>query len=256
MLTLFLSALLVCQDPKSVPPSPPVADAVASKSSGAVQALPAMSDRDARTAVRDFKRAIKGKRSMAERMKAVEALATGSNKALVAPLSTVVAGDKSVLVRNRAAEALSLQPAKQAQPAILKLLEGKGRQGKPAPPVMVSLVDGLSRVGYRPKDWKLLEKMFERDYAAERVPLQEAVINLVIAHKETQAIDMLLENLDEPAPEDVDSPSNPPASYWEARWKAWRVWRPRVKEAVFVLTGQKFSTAQEARNWLRKNPLK
>ena len=256
MLTLFLSALLVCQDPKPVPPSPPVADASASKSSGTVQALPAMSDRDARTAVRNFKRAIKGKRSMAERMKAVEALATGSNKALVAPLSTVIASDKWVLVRKRAAEALSLQPAKQAQPAILKLLEGKGKQGKPAPPVMVSLVDGLSRVGYRPKDWKLLEKMFERDYAAERVPLQEAIINLVIAHKETQAIDMLLENLDEPAPVDVDSPTNPPASYWEARWKAWRVWRPRVKEAVFVLTGQKFSTAQEARNWLRKNPLK
>ena len=254
MLTLFLSALLLCQDPKPTPPSPPVVEASASKNSGQVKALPALSDRDARTAVRDFKRAIKGKRSMAERMKAVDALAIGANKAMVAPLSTVIAGDKSVLVRKRAAEVLSLQPAKQAQPAILRLLDGK--KGKPAPPVMASLVEGLSRLGYRPKDWKMIEKMFVLDYAAERGLLLEAILDLVIAHKETKAIGMLLDNLDEPAPEDVDSPSNPPASYWEARWKAWRVWRPRVKEALFVVTGQKFSTAQEARNWLRKNPIK
>ena len=254
MVTLLLSALLLCQDPKPAQPNPSVVEASASKSAGKLQALPAASDRDARNAVRDFKRSMKGKPSMAERMKAIDALAIGSNKAMVAPLVTVIESDKSVLVSKKAADLLALQPKKQAGKAILRLLENKKRKAKP--PVAASLIQGLTVVGYGPKDWKMIEKLFAVEYSAERVPLQEAIIDLVIARKETKAIPLLLENLDEPAPVDVDSPDNPPASYWEARWKAWRVWRPRVKEAVFVLTGQRFSTAQEARNWLRKNPIK
>jgi hypothetical protein len=72
-------------------------------------------------------------------------------------------------------------------------------------------------------------------------------------HKELEALDLLLENLDEPAPANVDDPSNPPAEYWEMRWKAWRSWRDDVKEALFAITGQRFNTSAEAREWLDKN---
>ncbi len=64
---------------------------------------------------------------------------------------------------------------------------------------------------------------------------------------------MLLNHIDEPAPVDVDAASNPPASYWEKRWKAWRLWRDDVKEALYALTGQRFSSGKEARTWIRVN---
>ena len=213
-----------------------------------------MADRDAKQAVRDFKKAMKGRPSMAERKKALDALAVGSNKALVKPLAQVVETDKMVTIRRFAAEALSLQPEKQARPAILKLLDNDKVQD--APPVLAALVDGLSRCGYRSKDWDTVERLFGDDFAAPRVPLQESVLALAKAHKEKQSVKLLLDNLDEPAPANVDDPSNPPASYWEARWKAWRAWRGQVQEALFAITGQRFSTAEEAKNWLKKNPLK
>jgi hypothetical protein len=54
----------------------------------------------------------------------------------------------------------------------------------------------------------------------------------------------------------VHDGDNPPQEYWEARWKAWAVWKGRVKEALFAITGQRFSTAAEARAWLKQNPLR
>ena len=250
-----MSTLMLWQDPQPVPPKPPVVAASATKEApDKLRALPEASDREARKAVRAFKQAMKGKPSMAKRLTAVEALVVGANKSMVKPLVAVVVSDKSVLVRRRAAEFLSLQPAKQTQPAILQLLDND--RVKDTAPVMAALITGLSRVGYRAKDWRKIRALFERDYSADRVQLQEAVLDLVIEHKEKKATKLLLDNLDEPIPVDVDSPHNPPASYWEARWKAWRAWRPRVKEALFAITGQRFSTAEEARNWLRKNPLK
>jgi hypothetical protein len=86
--------------------------------------------------------------------------------------------------------------------------------------------------------------------------VQEAILELVIAHKETQALPMLLRNTDEPAPANVEAADNPPAEYWEARWKSWAVWKGKVKDALFELTGQRFTTAAEAQAWLKKNPLK
>jgi hypothetical protein len=88
------------------------------------------------------------------------------------------------------------------------------------------------------------------------VPLQEAILGLAAQHKEKQSIELLLDNIDEPVPQNVDAANNPPASYWEARWKAWKAWREKVKDALFALTGQRFGSAAEARVWLAKNPLK
>jgi hypothetical protein len=34
------------------------------------------------------------------------------------------------------------------------------------------------------------------------------------------------------------------------------VWKGKVKDALFALTGQRFTTAAKAQAWLKKNPLK
>ena len=114
---------------------------------------------------------------------------------------------------------------------------------------MGALVRGLASCGYESRQWSEISDMFEREYNLERVPLQEAILELVSKHKEKQAIEILLRNLDEPIPEDVHGQHNPPKEYWEARWKSWNIWKGKVGDAVFAITGQRFSKAAEAQAW-------
>ena len=208
--------------------------------------------RPAKDAVKAFEKRTKGRGiPLRERMAALEDLAKGSSAKLVKPLSRVVLADSSVVVCTRAAELLGQQPDKEAKKSIARLIDHKRVEGMPG--VQAALVHSLSRAGYTSRDWKLIDGLFEKKYAPERTGLQKAILQLVGEHKELQAIDLLIDNLGEPVPEDPTSASNPPASYWEARWKAWEVWRDDVKSALLAITGQRFSTKKEAKAWLRKN---
>jgi hypothetical protein len=158
------------------------------------------------------------------------------------------------VVRKRAAVLLRDQPKEGAVATIRALL--KSPKVKTQPGVLAELVRGLSLCGYESKSWDEIDELFELDYQAERVPLQEALLELITVHKESRAIELLLRNVDEPVPDNVDHKDNPPPEYWEARWKAWSVWKSKVKDALFAITGQRFSTASEARAWLQKNPLR
>lgn len=244
MLALCLMTALAVQDPVETKPADtkPVAQT----------AFETWDDARTRTELAEFKKKTKGRRvPLATRAAAVEALAKGCNQKLVKPLATVVKTDKALTVRKTAAAALAHQPEKAARPAILKLLGDSSV--KKAAPVVTELIGALDRCGYRSKDWDKIDNLFERDYGTDWVPTQRAILQLIKNHKETEAIDLLLRNLGEPIPANVDDPSNPPAEYWEKRWKAWQVWREDVKRALYAITGQRFSTPEEARAWIKKN---
>jgi len=255
MLVALLMSLFLCQDP---PPSPAPAPAE-QQPAPAAPAEPAKpveiwDDKTAKAAVDQFNKSMKATASMNERNKALESLAAGSNKLLLRPLAEVVEMDKSVVLKKRAAELLASQPAADANKTILKLLKNSRATSNHA--VTAELIRALSRCGYVGPQWSQIDAMFERDYSTERIPVQEAMLELVEKHKERQALALLLRNLDEPKAANVDDASNPPAEYWEARFKAWRAWRAKVKDALFAITGQRFSTSQEAAAWLKQNPLK
>jgi hypothetical protein len=246
MLAAALTALLAFQDP-----APATGDV---RGSTPAPAVAEWNDREAKAAVDAFQKSTRGNASLADKLRALEELAKGSHKNLVKPLGSLVQSDKSVAVRRRAAELLGQQPAQHANPTIVALIRSPALSDHPA--VLADLVRSLARAGYHDKQWGEVDGLFERDFAGERIVLQEAILDLATFRKEKQAVDLLLRNMDEPRPAWVDDPSNPPAEYWEARWKAWAVWRGKVKEALYAITGQRFSTAEEARNWLKKNPLK
>ncbi|MCA8974375.1 MAG: hypothetical protein KDC98_06615 [Planctomycetes bacterium] len=261
MLATLILGLFVFQEPAPKPDpgeaEPPKAEAEKGEQAekpAPKKVIEVWDDRRGKAAAAEFQKALKGKPSMRDRTKALEALATGSSKHLIKPLQAIIEKDKSIVIRKLAAELLGNQPADKANPAIHKLM----RSGKVTsyPVIHAELVRSLSRCGYAPKQWAEIQEEFERYYELERVPLQEALLELIIAHKEKQAIPMLLRNIDEPFAADPEAPGNPPAEYWEARWKSWQVWRGKVKDALFALTEQRFSTAAEAREWLKKNPLK
>jgi hypothetical protein len=211
------------------------------------------SDEDAKKALAEFK-GVSGKAPLVERMAALDSLVRGSHASLVAVLDKLVRRDSAMAVRKKAAEALAWQPHKQAYPAVCRLLDSSEVTDNVE--LLAPLVTALAHVGYKSKDWKPLESLFRAGYAPERTGMQRAIIQLAGQHKETQAVALLLENLDEPIPVDVHGASNPPAEYWEARWKAWRSWREDVRTTLQKITGQKFGSAEEARAWLKVNGAK
>ena len=256
MLAAVLTTLFACQDPAPPKPAEPPAPAAEQQPAAPAEApaakpVEAWDDKTAKAALAEFQKLTKGSANMAQKNAALDLLAGGANKALVKPLAQVVETDKLVVVRKRAAELLGNQPAAQANPVIRRLLKNARIESVPA--VCAEMVRALARCGYQKAHWQDVEDLFERDYAEDRVPIQDAVLDLVIATKEEQALPLLLRNLDEPAPANVDDPSNPPREYWEARWKAWSSWRAKVKEALFAITGQRFSTEAEAKAWLKAN---
>jgi hypothetical protein len=211
-----------------------------------------LTDAEARTQVAEWRK-VRGNRNanLQQRMEAIQALAQGSHRTLVAPLRDAVLHESAVTVRRLAAEGLAHQPQREARAALLVLL--KDKKVTDNGPVTGSVITALSAAGYQPADWDMLEKLFGRNYETEWVPMQKAILALAIKHKEKQAAQLLLDNLDEPAPVDVDDPSNPPAEYWKARWHAWASWKGDVAEGMFAITGQRFGSGKEARNWLREN---
>ncbi len=234
-LTLLAQAEGPAKPPVEAPPAAP--------------AVKALTDAEARAAITAFNK-IPDKAPLADRLAGIEALIAGSHETLVPVLEKTVRADSSLVVRKKAAEALGDQPEKKAYPSVVKLLAQSSVGDMPE--LAEPLVRSLTRVGYRDRDWERLEGLFRAGYETERVPVQRAVLALVREHKEKQAIHLLLDNLDEPLPTNVDHADNPPAEYWERRWKAWKVWRDDCKAALQAVTGQKFGTADEARAWLKR----
>jgi len=252
MLLCLLTTLVTCQDPAPAPAQPPAAPAA--PAAPPAQVVETWDDKTAKAAAAELTKSMKAAASMVEKNRALEKVAAGSNTMLLKPLGDIVEQEKSVVIRKRAVQLIGNQPAGPANTALRKLLKNSSVQAHPA--VVAELVRNLARCGYETKQWPEIADLFEKGYEQERVPLHEAVLDLITVHKEKQAIELLLRNLDHPEPADVHAGDNPPQEYWEARWKAWSAWKGKVKDALFAITGQRFSTATEARAWLKQNPLR
>jgi hypothetical protein len=237
---LLLAACLFAQDPDR-PASQPAE----------ILARP-VSEKEARDALARLQGKPKGEKpTLAQRVEQIDALAAMQHKTLVRPLADLVRSEKATTARKAAAHALMNQASGDAHASVIALL---GEDSvKDAPLIACVLVDGLAKQGYVSADWEPIEKLFERDFAPERAKLQISILKLAAKQKEKQAIKLLVAHLDEPIPSDVDGAANPPADYWEKRWKAWHGWHGEVSEALFAVTGQRFSTSKEAKVWLRAN---
>ncbi len=179
------------------------------------------------------------------RLEAVEALQEIQHRTFVKPLLEILEHDPSTAVQTKAAKAIQAQPKKQVLPAAKKLLDDKDvlKKGTLAAP-MIQLIQFY---GVRQKTWGKLYRRF-----GDMGPhAQIALCNAVATRKDYEALKMLLQNLDPPAPANVDDPSNPPASYWEARWKAWQAFKPSLQSAIKVLLGQSFEKSREAMKYIK-----
>jgi len=226
---------------------------VASWHSLGAQEAREIDDREARRLIKEFDKAMKSKSgSLSSRLTSVNKLGGSRNGLLVKPLLKTARSAPAKSVRQAAALAIGNQPPKKARSALLMLL--KKTKITSEPNITAAIVKAFDKGSYQGKDYKTFKNMFERSIADKRcVAAQIAILEMFGHHKEVEAAQYLSMHIDAPAPAWVDDPSNPPASYWEARYKNWQKWKNQLKEALFQITGQRFSSNKEARAWLKKN---
>ncbi len=213
---------------------------------------PRADKKEARAMLKTFKKNLsRASKSPLVRREVVQALVQKAHPSFVAPLLKLAEKDQSKLVRAAAVEALGKLDFPQARKALLRILGGKSLVKDPL--VLLAALDALDRLGYRPVFFRPLLGLFERtwDMLSPGVP-QQKIIRLFSKGKEKRAFRFLVDHLDEPRPKDVNAPSNPPASWWEKRWKAWHFWRGDVKGALKEITGVEFSRAEFYKKWARR----
>jgi hypothetical protein len=80
-----------------------------------------------------------------------------------------------------------------------------------------------------------------------------AVCDYVRLTKDKRLCRMLAEEIDEPGTTAVNSPTNPPAEWWERRWKMWKQYKADVVESLEELTGESFKDTATAKAWFEEN---
>ncbi len=64
----------------------------------------------------------------------------------------------------------------------------------------------------------------------------------------------MAEELSEPGTDiAVNSPSNPPAEWWERKWNMWKLMKPGLVSALKAITEHEFDTTAEAKAWFEAN---
>jgi len=96
----------------------------------------------------------------------------------------------------------------------------------------------------------LVETRMTASYAPDLV---KAAVHYLGQMKTKSAVPQLVEMIREPYPENPNDGNNPPASYWEARYKIWLASEGWVRWALKEITGQEYRTHREWAAWLDAN---
>ena len=200
-----------------------------------------MEDADARKLLRELDKSIKSKEPRL-RMEAVKTLASHQNEQFIKPLAKLCK-DKDVKVVEAAIGALGNQPFKKSQDALIKLVRNPRYAFDET--LGPELMRSLGKVGWSKSHYEILRDLF--DDADKKT--KKAMFEMFAAQKEVRAFSLFADNLEEPRPANVNSPSNPPASYWKKRWEEWSYYKAVVRKGMTTLTGQSFATTKDAKEW-------
>jgi len=149
--------------------------------------------------------------------------------------------------------------------AVLKLLKAtkkakkKKKGGNVSGLVAAAAVDFLARLAIEGVDEQVLDQLnllflFETRMTAAYAPdLVRAAIHYLGQTKNMSAVPRLVEMLPEPVPSNPNDPNNPPATYWEARYKIWLASEGWVRWALKEITGEEYRTHREWKAWVAVN---
>ena len=115
--------------------------------------------------------------------------------------------------------------------------------------VRCALLVGMGALGYDKTAAKKEAYSFFRRDTKETHKAATRYLGLI---KDKEAFRLLAEKLDEPRSKAVNSPTNPPASYWRERWHEWNTNKKWTKWAIAQLVeGETFDSTAEAKDWAK-----
>ena len=150
---------------------------------------------------------------------------------------------------------------------VLKLLKAskKGKKkkkkgaGVTSGVVAASAVDYLARLAIEGVEVEVLEQLDRLFLVESRMTasyandLVRAAVHYLGQTKNMSAVPRLVEMLPEPKPANPNAANNPPATYWEARYKIWQASEGWVRWALKEITGQEYRTHREWKAWVEQH---
>lgn len=177
------------------------------------------------------------------RSEALEPFLTHRSELYVKRLAAVL-DDKHEDVAVRAAKALANQPFPAATDALLAFA-CKEKNVAAKPEVVAAAILALGEVGLGKKGYDRLRALFDDGDAA----IKGAVFQAFAAAGEKRSFSLFVDHFEAPQPENVNSGSNPPESYWRAKHAEWSAYRQHVHKGIKTLTGAALTNAQAWKEW-------
>ncbi|MEN8149992.1 MAG: hypothetical protein ABFS86_09220 [Planctomycetota bacterium] len=126
---------------------------------------------------------------------------------------------------------LMYKPNKSYGPALGMIIDSLRRQKFTRKPT-VDEIEGIFKKQTHPKAMRAAARYFGDNLMLDRVKL-------------------LVQWVEAPQPASVNSPSNPPASYWKRMWEIWNEMKETVWYSLETMTGKDFKTKREWEQWCR-----
>jgi len=248
---LLLAAALVIADdekkqgdPQAAPPKPAKAGDIEIGEPGvpiADSSVAASEVAKFQTAMKEAKR----KKNEPARLELIQKLGEKDHP-LIYKEATKWVKDKNYKVATAAVVAIARQKTsiKKAGPYLARVLKSAKRTN-----VTCAAIVGLGVLEYT-KAYKDVRKQWRKT----RGEPHKAAARYFGYTKAKQAFRMLAEELDEPHPTNPNDPDNPPASWWEERWKEWKENEKAIHWALSqMVPGESFETTVEAKEWVAKH---
>lgn len=198
----------------------------------------------AREAVNAFKKSIRSK-EVADRLAALDALlAAGRHESMMKPVSGLLK-DRDPKVREAAARALGAIGDPDAVRPLLAAF--RHPLNEEAPAVREEAATALGRVSDRS-----LVSVVEKDFRSGDQYTKRGLIVAFGVGRDYRAALLLAENIARPQPGSVNSARNPPASYWQEKFKEWQYISPAVGWSLHQITGETFESAEQVEAWVHR----
>jgi hypothetical protein len=251
--TLPLALVLAAASPRAAfpdDPMPAMADPPAMGEAappGGAKPLALVPDAEVAPLLDGLKKASKA-RAAADAMPGLDALEGKTHPALEEPLSKLLAHAVEDVAK-RAAREMGLRAGAKTGAALWKAYALDANKNRPN--VQGAILAALGATGTKldAKQYDDVEKLWKK--APSNEALQGFARYFELVKTDKRPCRLLAEFLDEPRAGSVNDGANPPAAYWEARWKQWHAVKPSVVDALRAITGQIFDSTDDAKAWFK-----
>jgi hypothetical protein len=181
-------------------------------------------------------------------VKGLQPFVEKSNERFFKPLSKY-AKHRASTVRVMAVRALGSQkePQKKVVSTLSSLLMWRGNKDDRF--ALAMIVDSLRRQKCDKK--QVIDECIDHFRKQLHPEIMKACAHYFGDMKLVETVDMLVFWYEAPQPANVNSGTNPPASYWKRMWEIWSEIKDAVKYALENITGKSFDTKRDWENWTR-----